>query len=147
MLQSLNPGASQYPERMTFPATLGRRFAALMIDWMLVAYPIMMLVTPARHANLSPDEATRVFVESSLVQLLVLILNLLIMTSLVGGSIGQLVLKLRVIDEHTGGRPSMAQVVIRTILLLLVLPAVFAKDGRGYHDVLARTQIVKIAAA
>jgi len=73
--------------------------------------------------------------------------EVILMTTLVGGSIGQLMVKLRVVNIETGGRPHILQVIVRTILIMLVVPALLTKDGRGFHDIIARTQIVKIAAA
>ena len=135
MLQSLNPKPSQYPDAMIFPATLGRRFIALLVDWWIVSFPIMALLVPNSSQATLP------------IQISIFAFEVVVMTFLTGGSVGQLPLKLRVLDMESGQRPTLLQIIIRTALIVLVLPTIFTREGRGYHDVLARTQIVKIAAA
>ena len=120
---------------MIFPATLGRRFAALFIDWWVISFWVMALLVPNSSRATLP------------VQIAIFSFEVIVMTHLTGGSIGQLPLKLRILDAETGNRPTLMQIIIRTGLILFVLPAIFVKDGRGYHVVIARTQIVKIAAA
>ena len=120
---------------MSTHASLRRRFAALCIDWWLIALPISALIAPGRSQG------------DFLANIGVFGFEVFLMTTLAGGSFGQLPLKLRVIDEQTGGRPSVRQVVIRTLGILLVLPTFFSREGRGFHDVLAGTRIVKLISA
>ncbi len=62
----------------------------------------------------------------------------------VGFTPGKRLLGLRVAAEG-GGRLSLPRVVLRTLLLLVVIPAViWDRDGRGLHDRLARSVQVRI---
>ena len=131
---------------MTFPATFGRRFAALMIDW-IVALFISNLIGPHQMGRITTARAQQIVIESAWLQTGIFALEIIMMTTLVGGSFGQLALKLRIVSTDTGGRPNILQVIVRTILILLVVPALLTKEGRGFHDIIARTRIVKIAAA
>jgi len=131
---------------MTFPATFGRRFAALMLDWILSSF-ISNLIGPRPVGTITAARAQSIFVHSAMLQSAIFAFEVILMTTLVGGSIGQLMVKLRVVNIETGGRPHILQVIVRTILIMLVVPALLTKDGRGFHDIIARTQIVKIAAA
>ena len=69
----------------------------------------------------------------------------LLLVALAGNTLGQRLLGLRV--RRVDGRgvvPGLAAGAIRAILLCLVIPAlVWTADGRGLHDVAARTVIVR----
>ena len=117
--------ASQFKE-----AGLGRRFWALFID-NLAASVIATSIEP--H-----DLGKRVFL-----QLGILFLEISLLTSLQGASFGQMISRLRVIDSRDGSRLSIPRVLLRTALILLVLPAVFTNKGRSGHDILANSIVVK----
>eukprot|EP01037_Dinobryon_pediforme_P000979 gene979-988_t len=56
---------------------------------------------------------------------------------------GQRIVRLRVVDASTGARISALQAFKRTIFICLVFPAVFTKEGRGYHDWFTNSVVVK----
>ena len=63
-----------------------------------------------------------------------------ILTSLQGASAGQRILRLKVVRFADGGRPTVTQALIRTVLLCLVVTAVtFDENGRGIHERLSGT--------
>ena len=66
-----------------------------------------------------------------------------LLVSLTGGAtLGHRLFGLQVWKVRPGAFP--LQVVIRTLLLCLVVPAVLtSRDGRGFHDVAAGTRIVR----
>lgn len=103
-------------------APLGRRFAALFIDWslcMLIAYGLIARGDQQAAGNW----ALGVF----------LVLSVLTVTT-VGSTPGKRILRLRVLAED-GGRLGSGRVIVRSVLLLLVIPAlVWDRDGRGLHD-------------
>lgn len=112
-------------------ATLGRRAVALLIDWLASTATAVALT-----GSLS-DPRTNQW------NLLIFIAEVLLLTMLLGGSFGQLLLGMR-IEHITGGRPRPLQVLIRTLLLALVIPAVVTgSDGRGLHDKAAGTQVTR----
>lgn len=113
-------------------ARFGRRLAALCIDWalcLLIAYGLLS----GGRAQSASNWALVVFAVLSLLTV-----------GTVGFTPGKRMLGLRVVAEG-GGRLSLPRVVLRTLLLVVVIPAVvWDRDGRGLHDRLARSVEVRI---
>ncbi len=113
-------------------ARFGRRLGAVAIDWIgcqLIAYGLITGGNLAAAGNWT----------------LGLFVALTILTvGTVGFTPGKRILGLRVVSE-SGGRLGIARVVLRTVLLALVVPAlIWDRDGRGLHDRLARAVQVRI---
>lgn len=110
----------------------GRRFAALFVDWalcMIVAYGLFS----GGKAQSASNWALVVFAVLSMLTV-----------GTVGFTPGKRLLGLRVIAED-GGRLSLPRVVLRTVLLIVVIPAaIWDRDGRGLHDRIARAVQVRI---
>jgi uncharacterized RDD family membrane protein YckC len=113
-------------------ASIGRRVVALFIDWflcLLIAYGLIA----HRDAAKSNTWTLAVFAVVSLLTLLT-----------VGSTPGKRLMGLRVVRVD-GGRLGPLAVVIRTVLLLLVVPAViWDRDTRGLHDKAAGSVQVRI---
>ncbi|MEK2475311.1 RDD family protein [Streptomyces noursei] len=113
-------------------ARVGRRFGALFIDWalcLLIAYGLLS----GGKAQSASNWALLVFAVMSALTV-----------GTVGCTPGKRLLGLRVVAEG-GGRITLPRVVLRTLLLVLVIPAViWDRDGRGLHDRLARAVEVRI---
>ncbi|MEU3350378.1 RDD family protein [Streptomyces sp. NPDC037389] len=113
-------------------APLGRRFGALAIDWalcMLIAFAFLAQGNQQRAGNWA---------------LLIFLVLSLLTVGTVGSTPGKRVFGLRVIAED-GTRLSLPRVLVRSVLLLLVIPAViWDRDTRGLHDRLARAVQVRI---
>lgn len=78
----------------------------------------------------------------SFIPLGVFALENLLLVGTVGSTIGHRLLGLQVQPVRPG--IFVLQVAVRTVLLCLVLPAIFTvRDGRGLHDVVAGTTIVR----
>lgn len=109
---------------MTFARVgMGRRVAALSIDW-LMSYAVAYLLT--RHSQVS---------ERSFVILSIFFFEILILTTLQGASAGQKLLRIKVVRFADGGQVAPLQVLIRTILLVIVITAItYDEDGRGIHE-------------
>jgi uncharacterized RDD family membrane protein YckC len=113
-------------------ASMGRRLAALMIDW-LIAYGLAAL---AMAFGLFSER-----VLSTAVLVIWLLLGVVALR-LFGFTPGQLALGLRVValDERLG----LGRVAVRGILVTLVIPALFTDwDGRGIQDRLTNTAVVR----
>jgi uncharacterized RDD family membrane protein YckC len=111
-------------------ATQGRRLGALLVDWVL-AY--LMAYAFGWHPNTSSGQwgTLSLFAAEQLVLL-----------STLGYTIGKRIFDLRV--GRLGGPLTPVHVAVRTVLLLLVIPAViWDRDGRGLHDRLGRTVVVR----
>ncbi|MCE4946403.1 MULTISPECIES: RDD family protein [Streptomyces] len=113
-------------------ARVGRRFGALFIDWalcLLVAYGLLS----GGKAQSASNWALVVFAVLSVLTV-----------GTVGCTPGKRLLGLRVVSEG-GGRITLPRVVLRTVLLVLVIPAaIWDRDGRGLHDRLSRSVQVRI---
>ncbi|MEU5021802.1 RDD family protein [Streptomyces angustmyceticus] len=110
----------------------GRRFAALFLDWALCMLIAFGLLSGGR-AQAASNWALLVFA----------VLGVLTVGT-VGFTPGKRLLGLRVIAEG-GGRLSLPRVVLRTVLLVVIIPAVvWDRDGRGLHDRLSRAVQVRI---
>ena len=111
-------------------ASVGRRLAALMIDWAL-AYGMAYLLIGDKLLKNGQFAALSLMAVMYLVGL-----------SISGSTLGMAVLGLRVTSDQ-GGKASLYAIGMRTVLLFLVIPAVvWDADGRGLHDRIARTMIV-----
>ena len=102
-----------------------RRIAALFIDWGASTLVTLGILGPGAYGQAS----------FSWVVLGVFAIEVAVLTTLAGGSFGQLLTRVRVLT--TEGRPlSLLLALARTILICLVVPPlVFRPDtGRGLHD-------------
>src|SRR5690349_18548741 len=116
------------PETPTFL----RRFGALFVDWIIAQLVVVVLLridtTGGGPAALAPVG--------------VFALENLLLVSLTGSTLGHRLFGLQVWQVRPGAFP--LQVLIRTVLVCLVVPAVLtSRAGRGFHDVAAGTRIVR----
>ncbi|SRR6266702_2670183 len=104
----------------------GRRVGALLVDW-VIAY---LIATAFGWHPSTPQGQWGV--------LAVFAAEHLVLLSMLGYTIGKRLFGLRV--GRLGGPLTPLNVVVRTVLLMLVIPAVvWDRDGRGLHDRLAGT--------
>ncbi|MEU8844520.1 RDD family protein [Streptomyces roseus] len=113
-------------------ARFGRRLGGLAIDWIGCQVIAFGLITHG-NATATGNWTLALFV----------VLSILTVAT-VGFTPGKRLVGLRVVAED-GGRLGIGRVVLRTVLLALVIPAlVWDRDGRGLHDRLARAVQVRI---
>ena len=113
-------------------ARLGRRIGALAIDWGL-AYLISWSFFRAEDGSANPFVTLGLFAAE---QYLFLVL--------VNGSIGHLLLRMRVVPLR-GGYLGVWRPFVRTVLLCLAIPAlIWDADQRGLHDKIAGTILVRV---
>ena len=68
----------------------------------------------------------------------------LVLLSTLGSTFGQRLLGLRLMSM-SGGRATVLQVLSRTVLLCLAIPAlIWDRDQRGLHDKAAQTVLVRL---
>lgn len=123
-------------------AGLGRRVAALGLDW-LAGLAVAALIGPTDPQALNP-----LLGADPMLTLAVFAGSSAVLVGLTGHTIGHRVAGLRVVRLSPVGRhsdpPGLLAGAVRTGLLCLVLPAVvWDRSGRGLHDVAARTSIVR----
>jgi uncharacterized RDD family membrane protein YckC len=115
-----------------------RRFAALFIDWIAcTVIAIAFLYHP--HAG----HMTDVFAQPRLWTPVVFAAQDFLLTALTGFTLGKRLLRLRVV--RLDGRPVGLRALPRTLLLMLVLPALMMdRDLRGLQDKAAGTVVVQV---
>ena len=105
-------------------AGLGRRLGAICIDWALSLGITLLLFRQLAYGSLESNAAT----------LIVFATEVIILTWLISASFGQRILGM-VVVRTDGTRLSLWRVVVRTLLICVVVPAViYDKQGRGLHD-------------
>jgi len=115
-------------------AWFGRRIIAFLIDW-FASILVALLAFPAFPYGSNG---------SMLATLAIFVLEVTLLTWLTGASFGQRIVGLRVVSIDDGRLP-LWRVVVRTLLICLVLPAVvYDDDGRGVHDRLANTRVIRV---
>ncbi|WP_030450514.1 RDD family protein [Herbidospora cretacea] len=133
------PAVQDYPgQRLGLPeqgkgsiARFGRRLGALFIDWLICAWAI------------SQGLLRLTGTDAALVTIGILALEYILLVGTMGMTFGMRLLNIRVATLD-GGQPSPKAVLIRTVLLILAVPAlIFDKDQRGLHDRFARTVVLK----
>lgn len=139
-------GAGEYPgERLGMPrggpgsiGRFGRRLGGVLIDWgiaLLIARGLFGVPPP-----FSDPPATQA--QGFIVLGVFGVMHLLLVGTL-GTTIGHRVVGLRVMSLD-GGPVRPLQAIVRTVLLCLALPAlVWDRDGRGMHDKVPNTVIVR----
>jgi uncharacterized RDD family membrane protein YckC len=119
----------------TGPGSLGRfgrRLAALGLDWVacqLIAIGLFRVPPPwGGQQGFTP--------------LAVFAVENLVLLSVAGATLGHRVMGLQLVALR-GGRASVPQVLARTVLLCLAIPAlIWDRDGRGGHDKVANTALL-----
>ena len=114
-------------------AGYGRRLLAISIDWVLVLLSSSLFV-PLVSSSM----------DSLLTRLSVFILEVGLLTSLGGASAGQRIVGIKVVTypDHLFVKP--LPVFLRTFLIALVVPAVVTdREGRGLHDRITQTVVVR----
>ena len=114
-------------------ARFGRRLAAVAVDWFLCELVAVVLF----HVRIPAQGA------ASFMPLGLFLVENLLLVSTVGSTVGHRLVGLRV---GALGQPSLSpvQVVVRSVLLCLFIPAVvWDKNQRGLHDRVAGTVIVR----
>ena len=124
----IDPISPDEPEDQGFPLPMAsnwRKAQAITIDWIGSLFVAALL----------SDRSWT---------LLIFFLQVAIMTALTGASAGQRLRGIRIIDVNTLQNIAPLGALIRTFLILLVIPAVVqTKQGRGLHDLATKSAAVR----
>lgn len=114
-------------------ASFLRRVGAVTVDWLLCqGLSVLVLGTEPGGG-----------VGAAFLPLGIFALLNVVLVSAVGSTLGHRLFGLQVWQVRPGSFP--LQVLVRTVLLCLFVPAVLTSaDGRGLHDVVAGTRIVRL---
>jgi uncharacterized RDD family membrane protein YckC len=114
----------------TDAASFGRRFGALLIDW-VIATVIAALIVDSLRRNPWP-------------QLGLFVLVHVVFVGLFGRTLGMAVAGIRCVSVIDGGAIGIPRALLRGVLLALVVPALISDgDGRGLHDRAAKSVMVR----
>jgi uncharacterized RDD family membrane protein YckC len=120
------PAAEQ--EKPTISASLGRRFGALVIDWLLCV-GVSLFFAPMTRVGFIPVG--------------ILVLEYTFFIGLFTQTPGMRLLGLKCVSFATGGRLGIPRAFVRGVLLALVLPPILMdSQQRGLHDRLAGSVMV-----
>ena len=120
-------------------APMGRRLAALIVDWVL-CYLIASAIV--RHNVVTVTDAH--YTDAQVVALALFAAEVYLLTAVSGLTVGKRLLRLRTIRTD-GSVPGFKWAAVRTLLLLFVIPACLSdRDLRGLHDRAADTIVVRI---
>ncbi len=121
---------------MKHQISLGRRMAALLIDW-LMSYAIAIGFFSGGGSFTDRVPNARIPV------LFIFFAEMAIMTALGGASAGHRVMRMKVVRFNDGGVATPVQALIRTTLICLVITAItFDENGRGIHERLSNTKLI-----
>jgi hypothetical protein len=124
----IDPISPDEPEDEGFPLPMAsnwRKAQAITIDWIGSLFVAALLL----------DRSWT---------LLIFFLQVVIMTALTGASAGQRLRGIRIIDVNTLQNIAPLGALIRTFLILLVIPAVVqTRQGRGLHDLATKSAAVR----
>ena len=115
--------------------SLGRRLAAITLDW-LACYAIIAALSGG-IGQMTPDRSPII--------LALFFGEVTILTAFTGASLGQKVFGLRVVRFSNGEAVSPMQALLRTIFLVLVVTAVtYDQNGRGIHERISGTVLARV---
>jgi len=121
-------------------APMSRRFAALLVDWVLCE---LIVAGVTRHSLFSGAADSHYFA-TMYWTLLVFGVEVWLLTAISGITVGKRLLGIRVIRTN-GGRIGFGWALLRTVLLLFVIPPLLSdRDLRGQHDRATNTIVVRI---
>ncbi|MEU8262828.1 RDD family protein [Micromonospora sp. NPDC048999] len=102
------------------PPSLGRRFGALVIDWVLCLLAANLFANPARDGW--PP-------------VVVLVVEYAFFLGLFAQTPGMYITRIRCLAWSDGGRIGLVRALLRGVLLVLVVPALIMDEHRrGLHD-------------
>ena len=116
--------------------SLGRRFAAISLDW-LSSYLIAIVFFSGTGTFLVRTT------HAGTPALIIFFVQYFFLITLQGASAGHRIFRMRIVNFEDGGRPTILQALVRSLLMIAVITAItYDDDGRGIHERLSRTKIV-----
>ncbi|GAA5213259.1 RDD family protein [Corallincola platygyrae] len=142
-MRNLNKSLQDTPTEVQTVAAI--RIPAFLIDFTAVIAVIVALITILKSIGFAPEQFPIGYV-----MFLLIPLGLFLYWSL-NINLGKRLFKLEVIDEKSGGSPSLKQLFIRCLLFSLLvslnvsflIPIFVSKKHRAFHDMMAGTLVVR----
>ncbi|MDP1850786.1 MAG: RDD family protein [Candidatus Planktophila sp.] len=115
--------------------SLGRRLVAITLDW-LACYAIVAALSGG-IGHMGPRQSPII--------LALFFMEVWVLTSLTGASLGQKIFGMRVVRFSDGASVSPMQALVRTLFLVLVVTAVtYDENGRGIHERISGTVLARV---
>jgi len=114
--------------------SLGRRMAALMVDWLACYF--IVAASAGGIGQLAPNRSWTV--------LALFFAEIAILSALQGATLGHRIFGVKIIRFADGGAITPIQALIRSALLVTVIFAItFDEDGRGLHERFSGTVLTR----
>lgn len=121
-------------------APMGRRLAALVVDWVLCE----LIVAGVTRHSIAGGANTPGYFSTLWWTLVLFAAEVWLLTAISGLTVGKRLLGIRAIRTN-GSRPGFGWALLRTLLLLCVVPPLLSdRDLRGLHDRASDTIVVRI---
>ena len=115
--------------------SLGRRFAGISLDW-ISSYLIAIVFFSGTGTFLERTP------HAGGPALIIFFTQYFVLVTLQGASAGHRLLRMKVVNFADGGRPTILQALVRTILMVIVITAItYDENGRGIHERFSKTKI------
>ncbi|MGI9144792.1 MAG: RDD family protein [Candidatus Planktophila sp.] len=115
--------------------SLGRRFAAISLDW-ISSYLIAIVFFSGTGTFLERTP------HAGGPALVIFFTQYFLLVTLQGASAGHRIFRMRIVNFQDGGRPTVMQALIRSLLMVTVILAItYDENGRGIHERFSKTKI------
>lgn len=115
--------------------TLGRRFAALMVDWLACYF--IVAASAGGLGKMAPNRSVTV--------LALFFAEVAVLSALQGASLGHRIFGVKIIRFSDAGAITPIQALVRTALLITVIFAItFDENGRGMHERFSGTVLTRV---
>lgn len=115
--------------------SLGRRFAALMVDWLACYF--IVAASAGGIGKMAPNRSFTV--------LALFFAEIALLSALQGASLGHRIFGIKIIRFADGGAPTPIQALIRSALLVTFIFAItFDENGRGMHERFSGTVLTRV---
>lgn len=112
-------------------ASNGRRFLAILIDWLMCRSIIVLL-------------GNNSFTENQFSTLILFYFEVVFFTFILQASAGQRIMGIKVVDMFDESRVGLNRILLRTFLICLVIPAIWTKNLVPLHNLFTRTKTIAV---
>ncbi|HEV2721770.1 MAG TPA: RDD family protein [Thermoanaerobaculia bacterium] len=147
-LRDLTSGVDQSALEL---AGIGRRFGALLIDWLILNVPIMVAVFATMAVAVSNKNFDPIWLQPGILVVVAIYVTYEgLMLAARGQTLGKMAMRIKVVRADgtpitTGqawGRAFMRRILAWCLSIFNYLPAFFTKDRTCLHDLVANTRVV-----
>ena len=112
-------------------ASSGRRFLAILIDWGFCRLIVFLT-------------GESLFTTSMYNTLILFFLEIVFFTFTLQASVGQRIMGIKVVDAFNESRVGLNRVLLRTFLIVLVIPAIWTKNSIPLHNLFTQTKTIAV---